>query len=92
MTSMKSGFIKHALIAAVAGGALFATAASAETVCNRWNECWHVKSHVADYPKTARMVIRNEAWEAKHRTAKAYHWRADRDEHGYYRHGKWVAY
>ena len=91
MTFPKSALVKGALIAAVTSGALAAaSAASADVVCNRFNECWHVHDRL-DYPPAARMVFHDDAWAAAHR-AGHWHWRADRFDRGYYRNGVWITF
>jgi hypothetical protein len=72
----------------IAAGALaMASAASAEVVCNQWNECWHVHHYTNDYPADVGIVVHPDDWRGHH-----YHWRADRDDHGYYRNGVWVTF
>jgi hypothetical protein len=58
--------------------------ASAETVCNRWHECWHVDNHY-DYPANVGIVVRPDGWHGRH-----YHWRHAHPGHGYYRSGVWI--
>lgn len=89
MTFLKSALAKAALVGAVAAGALAVTSttASAEIVCNRWNECWHVRDHYPDYPASLRIIFHDDAWRATHH--RHWRWRADRDDHGYYNRGRW---
>lgn len=90
MKLSKSGVLKGALMAAVVAGsmAVMAVPASAEIVCNRWHECWRTNTH-HDYPANLGLgiVIRDEAWARAHH--RGYHWRHDRDDHGYWRSGRW---
>lgn len=91
MTILKSALVKRALIAAVTSGALVAaSAASADVVCNRAGECWHVHNRI-DYPANLGMAFHDEAWATAHQHGR-WHWRADRDDHGYYRNGAWVTF
>ena len=80
----KNGALGAALVlatlAASAGGA------SAYVVCNRYHECWRVATRPA-FPVAARVSLYSDDWRATHRTG--YRWRGERDEHGYYDHGRW---
>ena len=86
MTRLKSTLIKSSFVAAVAAGSIAAisTPASAEVVCNRYHECWHVADHVV-YPPDAHIFYHPDAWRRAHTSH--YRWRADHEEHGYYRNG-----
>lgn len=91
MTFLKSALLKGTLAAAVATGALVAaSAASADVVCNRAGECWHVHDRL-DYPAVAGITFHDDAWADAHR-AGHYHWRQDRFDRGYYRDGVWIAF
>ncbi|HEX3405916.1 MAG TPA: hypothetical protein VHS81_01665 [Caulobacteraceae bacterium] len=91
MTFLKSALVKGALAAAMTAGTLVAaSAASADVVCNRANECWHVHDRL-DYPAALGMVFHEDAWADAHRD-NHYHWRADRFDRGYYRNGVWIAF
>lgn len=83
-----SAVLKSAMLAAIAAGAIAVSAlpANAEIVCNRWHECWRTNTHYA-YPTRLGIVIRDDAWARTHRHG--YHWRHDRDDHGYWRNGRW---
>ena len=91
MTFLKST-LKSAVIAAMSGGALIATAttASADVVCNSAGECWHVHDRLA-YPADAGVVFHDDAWADAHRDHH-WHWRHDRDDRGYYRNGVWITF
>ena len=91
MTILKSA-LKGALVAAMSGGALIATAttASADVACNGAGECWHVHDRLA-YPAEAGVTFHEDAWAAAHRDHH-YHWRHDRFDRGYYRNGVWIAF
>ena len=84
MSRLKSALVTGAILAGVA---LSATAASADVACNRWGECWHVHDRMS-YPGDLGVVWHPDNWHASHR----YHFRKDRDGHGYYRNGAWVAF
>jgi hypothetical protein len=88
MNLAASKLVRGALIGAVAAGAMALTTASASAAvaCNRWGECWHVREHYARYPVGLGIVFHEDGWRG-HRHV---HWRADRrDDHGYYRNGRW---
>jgi hypothetical protein len=80
------------LAAALSMGALALTAqsASAEVVCNRHHECWHVKKHVV-YPKRLGLVVRTDAWEHAHHV-KGWNWRDDHEGRGYWQNGRWHSF
>ena len=90
---MKSNLLKGAVLAAVAASAVAATAvpASAEVACNRYHECWTVRTHLA-YPRTAGVVYHEDAWRTAHAT-KAWRWREERAaDRGYWRNGIWIKF
>jgi hypothetical protein len=90
MTNFKSTLAAGALLATVAVGALAvtATSASADTVCNRYGECWTVHHRYNNYPRNLHIRFHRDDWRARHQ--RHYHWRQDRDDdHGYYTHGRW---
>lgn len=91
MTILKS-VLKGALVAAMSGGALIATAstASADVVCNGAGECWHVHDRLT-YPPEAGITFHEDAWARAHR-GHDYHWRHDRFDRGYYRNGIWITF
>jgi hypothetical protein len=94
LTRLKSSLAKSALILAVAGGIVAATAsaASAGVACNRFGECWHVGGHYTNYPTALGVVFHDDAWRTAHMHGR-WHWRDDRpDDHGYYDHGAWRAF
>ena len=81
-----------ALGVALASGTLVATtvSASADIVCNRYNECWHVSERYTTYPTTLGVVFYNDDWRTTHVKDTHYIWRDDpTDEHGYYMNGEW---
>ena len=91
MTFLKST-LKGALVAAMSGGALIATAttASADVACNAAGECWHVHDRLA-YPAEAGVTFHEDAWADAHRD-NHWHWRHDRFDRGYYRNGVWITF
>jgi len=77
---------------ALAGGTFLATTlgASADIVCNRYDECWHVSQRYTTYPSTLGVVFYTDDWRAAHLKDARYHWLADQnDDHGYYVNGEW---
>ena len=76
------------LMGAVCALALTATAASAEIVCNREGECWHVKRH-HDYRREWGIAVHPDNWKwAGH---EKYKWR-EHEGRGYWRNGAWVEF
>jgi hypothetical protein len=91
VTFLKSALFKGALVAAVTSGALAAaSAASADVVCNRYNECWRVHDRL-DYPAGIGMTFHDDTWADAHR-AGHWRWRQDRFDRGYYRNGVWITF
>ncbi len=78
--------------AALAAGTLLATTlgASADIVCNRYGECWHVSQRYTTYPSSLGVVFYTDDWRTAHLKDVHYHWLADQtDDHGYYMNGEW---
>ncbi len=73
-------------VLAVAAVGATASSASAYIACNRWHDCWHVATKPA-YPARLGVTWYEDSWRTAHPTG--YHWWGDRDEHGYYWHGRW---
>lgn len=91
MTILKTALVKGAIMAAVAGSAIAAAStASADVVCNRWGECWHVHDRMA-YPPNIGFSYHNDAWGDHHRYGH-WRWRQDRFDRGYYRNGVWITF
>jgi hypothetical protein len=88
MKKFKALMVGGAVTAALTAGLWSATAttASADVVCNQWNECWHVRNHY-DYPTGLGIVFHPNGWHGRHM-----HWRHDRWDHGYYRNGVWIRF
>jgi len=76
------------LMGAVCVLVLGATAASAEIVCNREGECWHVKEH-RDYRPEWGVVAHPDSWKWAANEKYRWHEHAGR---GYWRNGAWVEF
>lgn len=90
-----SRLIRTAALTAILGaGAVIGmtTAASADVVCNRHNECWKVTKRYDTYPAALGVHFYDDKWYEAHRHAKRYHWRDARDDGGYYENGNWIAF
>ncbi len=71
---------------AAAAVALTALPAAAEIVCNRENECWHVRDHY-DYKPEWGLVVHPDKWRwHKH---DHYRWR-EHEGRGYWQNGVWI--
>jgi hypothetical protein len=83
--------LKGALLGAIAGGALAASAttASAYVACNGAGECWRVTQRY-DYPPHAGITFHTNDWGYRHHHD--WRWRHDRVDRGYYRNGVWIAF
>ncbi len=88
--SLKTLIVKGVTATIIAGAAMtaIATPASADVACNRYGECWHVRDRTVVYPNTLGVQFYDDDWARTHRHGH-YHWRKDRDDHGYYSHGRW---
>jgi hypothetical protein len=78
--------------AAVFGAGLLgisATAASADVVCNRDGDCWHVRHHHYDYRPEYGVVVHPDNW--RWATSDHYRWHEHRGR-GYWRSGVWVSF
>jgi hypothetical protein len=82
--------LKLAAAAAMGAGLLAAStsAASANVVCNRDGDCWHVHERY-DYRPEFGLVVHNDDWRWRHHGR--YHWR-EHDGRGYWRSGVWVTF
>lgn len=92
MNSLKTLLKTGAIAAVLAAGATVAatTAASADTVCNRDGECWHVSERYNTYPTVLGITFYGDDWAASHRNDRHYRWRDNqKDDHGYYERGTW---
>jgi len=88
---MKRVLIGLAAGALAAGAALAATQASAEVVCNRDGECWHVDRHYHYRPDYG-VVVHPDSWYFHQRWDEHHRWRDHRDDRGYYRGGVWIPF
>ena len=78
-------------VAAVMGAATLAVTsvpASADVVCNRRGDCWHVRDHY-DYRPEFGLVVHPDDWRWGHRDH--YRWR-EHEGRGYWRNGLWVQF
>lgn len=76
------------MCAAAAVLAVSATAASAEIVCNRDGDCWHVKTHHKYHPDFG-VVVHPDNW--KWHEHDKYRWR-EHEGRGYWRDGVWLEF
>lgn len=75
-----------AMLLGAATLAVAATSASAEIVCNREGECWHVNRHY-DYRPEFGLVVHPDGWAWG--PGDHYRWREHRG-HGYWHNGIWI--
>lgn len=80
MTMMKA-FLALSLV-------VVATSASAEIVCNREGDCWHVKEHAWIRPEHG-LVIHSDNWKWEEREHEKFRWR-EHEGRGYWREGRWI--
>jgi hypothetical protein len=82
--------VRTAILAAVGVSALAlsAVSASAEIVCNREGECWHVKGHY-EYRGEWGIVVHPDSWSWGRGENYRWHEHAGR---GYWNHGRWIAF
>lgn len=82
--------LKLAAATALGAGILGATAtsASAEIVCNRDGDCWHVRHHYVYKPEFG-LVVHPDNW--RWATSDHYRWR-EHHGRGYWRSGVWVSF
>jgi hypothetical protein len=84
-------YLATAGIAALLGaGAIVATSApaSAEIVCNRHGDCWHVRDRY-DYRPEFGVVVHPDNWRWRGRDH--YRWR-EHEGRGYWRNGIWLSF
>jgi len=90
---MGEPIMKKLILATIIGaGALAATAAtaSAEIVCNRDGDCWHVREHY-DYQPTFGVVVHPDTWKWEDRDRDRYRWH-EHDGRGYWKSGVWIQF
>lgn len=83
------GLSKVVIGAAFAIG-LTATAASADIVCNRDGDCWHVRERHQYRPQFG-LVVHPDNWAWGKHEARHYRWR-EHDGRGYWRRGVWIGF
>ena len=79
---VKKSWLKTGVIGGLAALGIVsvtATSASAWVACNRFGECWHVKSRWA-YPAEVGVVFHRDGWRFNH---PGWRWVGDRDDRGY---------
>lgn len=84
---MKS-LLKTAAMTALAATAVVAStapSASAYIACNRWHQCWHVHTQYT-YPVAFGINVYPDTWRW---SGPGYRWMRDRDDRGYWAHGRW---
>ena len=77
--------------AAVLGAAAIVASsapASAEIVCNRHGDCWHVRDHY-DYRPEFGLVVHPDDW--RWRRHEHFRWR-EHEGRGYWRNGVWLSF
>ena len=79
---LKTGALGAAAIGLLA---MTATSASAYIACNRFHQCWHVRTQYT-YPIALGIAVHPDAWRWNGR---GYRWARDRDDRGYWYRGTW---
>jgi hypothetical protein len=85
---MKS--LTNAIFGAGCALALTATAASAEIVCNREGDCWHVRAR-HEYRPDFGITVHPDSWRWAEHERDRYRWR-EHEGRGYWRNGVWVEF
>ena len=80
--------LTSAIVGAACVMALTATAASAEIVCNREGDCWHVNAR-HPYHGEWGLVIHPDSW--KWREHEKFRWR-EHEGRGYWHNGVWIVF
>jgi hypothetical protein len=80
--------LTKSIAGAVCALALTATAASAEIVCNREGDCWHIKERPGYRPEFG-LTIHPDNW--KWGAHEKFRWH-EHEGRGYWRHGAWIAF
>ena len=88
---MKTLLIGLAAAGAASVVALSAAPASAEVVCNRDGDCWHVDRHY-DYQPGWGITVHPDDWYFHQRWDDHHRWRDYHDGRGYYRGGVWIPF
>ena len=85
MTLTKAFFATLSLV-------VMATSASAEVVCNREGDCWHVREHAWIRPEHG-LIIYPHDWKWGEHERERYRWREHEGEgRGYWHEGRWIEY
>jgi hypothetical protein len=69
---------------------VMATSASAEVVCNREGDCWHMREHAWIRPEHG-LVIHPENWRWEEHERERFRWR-EHEGRGYWHEGRWIEY
>ncbi|MDQ2860695.1 MAG: hypothetical protein M3T55_08220 [Pseudomonadota bacterium] len=72
-------------VAAIGVLATTATSASAYIACNRFHQCWHVRTRYA-YPARVGINVYPNTWRWN---GSGYRWVHDRNDRGYWNNGGW---
>ncbi|MFZ1108265.1 MAG: hypothetical protein WAN43_07965 [Rhodomicrobium sp.] len=80
--------LASAILGAVSILALTASTASAEIVCNRVGECWHVRDHGWIRSEHG-LIVHPDNWRWADHERERYRWR-EHEGRGYWREGHWV--
>jgi len=67
-----------------------ATGASAEIVCNRDGDCWHIKER-HEYKPEFGIVVHPDNWQWSKHEGRKYRWR-EHEGRGYWRKGVWIGF
>ena len=68
--------------------ALMASTASAEIVCNREGDCWHVREYNHFRPEHG-VTVHPDDWRWAEHEHQRYRWR-EHEGRGYWREGRWI--
>ena len=92
MTSMKKFAATSAMTALLGVGAIVvsAPAANAETVCNRYGDCWN--TYDRDYPVRFGIRYDTDDWYRRHYGWRHHYWRHYDYDRGYWRNGVWIQF
>jgi hypothetical protein len=66
------------------------TAASADIVCNREGDCWHVRDRHAYRPEFG-ITVHPDHWKWEDHERTRYRWR-EHEGRGYWRDGRWIEF
>ena len=95
MTKFRKSVMQIGFASVMGLGAVLASATSAlaDTVCNRFGDCWHV-DHREHYPRSLGVHFYSDAWHDRHDwdRERRRHWRENHDGRGFWRRGVWVEF